>query len=74
MSKHVDMHSNTSRDGVQGITWLKWLLSFLPLAFLARSFASRAAAAAALLPDFFCAAAFFCASSRFACTSQYCKK
>ena len=50
-----------------GITWLKWLLSFLPLAFLARSFASRAAAAAALLPCFFCAAAFFAASSRFAC-------
>jgi hypothetical protein len=49
------------------VTWLKWLLSFLPLAFLARSFASRAAAAAALLPCFFCAAAFFAARSRFAC-------
>lgn len=49
------------------VTWLKWLLSFFPLAFLARSFASRAAAAAALLPCFFCAAAFFAARSRFAC-------
>ena len=71
--KHSPTTVQLSVNGTQqslclGRAWLKCEVSFF-LAFLARSFASRAAAAAAaLLAPFLAAAALFRASAFFACS------
>ena len=69
----LDTPRKLSRACDQARAWLKCEVSFF-LAFLARSFASRAAAAAAALlaPFFAAAAAFFRASAFFACFMQDC--